>query len=397
MIADELAAWAVAYRSTETDLALAQRALLDTVSTAIAAREHPIIGRSRALGEGGRWAVAAHVLDLDDLHIPSTTHISTVCVPATLAVRGGADDYLRGAGVMARIGTALGWRHYRAGWHATTTAGALGAAVCAATALGLDAEQVAAAIVLAVPAAGGVQRAFGTDAKSLQVGIAVDAGIRAAELARDGAQADPSAVEAWLDLLQASGSAVTDLGGADPAVPDGLAIKLHPCCYALQRPIAAVRDIRDRIDPDSVEGIIVRTPAGTVTPLLHHRPQTGLEGKFSLEYAVAAALLDENCGFGSFTDAAVRRERARRLVELVEIELGDSGGDGLLDGEVELVIVAAGQTHRAGMALPPGAPGRPPTDEQMALKVADCLAGTAVSAAEVTWSTAPELLRVQLG
>jgi hypothetical protein len=59
-------------------------------------------------------------------------------------------------------------------------------------ALGLPAERIAAAMALAVPAAGGVQRAFGTDAKSLQVGFAVDAGIRAARLAAAGAQADPA-------------------------------------------------------------------------------------------------------------------------------------------------------------------------------------------------------------
>ena len=133
--------------------------------------------------DGARWAVAGHVLDFDDLHMPSTTHVSVVCVPTALATDGGgARAYLAAAGVMARLGTALGWRHYSAGWHATCTAGAPAAAAGAAVALGLPAERIAAAMALAVPAAGGVQRAFGTDAKSLQVGFAVEAGIRAARL-----------------------------------------------------------------------------------------------------------------------------------------------------------------------------------------------------------------------
>ena len=58
----------------------------------------------------------------------------------------------------------------------------------------------------AVPAAGGVQRAFGTDAKSLQVGFAADAAVRAARLAAAGATADPVALDAWIALL-----------GGDPA------------------------------------------------------------------------------------------------------------------------------------------------------------------------------------
>src|SRR6516165_12578520 len=134
----------------------------------------------------------------------STTHVSAVCVPAALASGGGADAYLAGAGVMARLGTALGWRHYEAGWHATCTAGAPAAAVTAAVARGLDAERTAVAIALAIPAAGGVQRAFGTAAKALQVGFAADAGVRAVALAQDGASADVRVLEDWLGLVGGS-------------------------------------------------------------------------------------------------------------------------------------------------------------------------------------------------
>ena len=103
-----------------------------TVGVMFAARAHPLRGVFRRLGEPGRWAALAHVLDYDDLHLPSTTHVSAVCVPAALAssANGAGDEraYLAGAGVMARLGTALGWRHYSAGWHATCTAGAPAAA-----------------------------------------------------------------------------------------------------------------------------------------------------------------------------------------------------------------------------------------------------------------------------
>src|SRR5205809_225459 len=82
---------------------------------------------------------------------------------------------------------ALARAHYSRGWHATCTAGAPGAAAAAAVALGAGTERIAAAMALAVPAAGGVQRAFGTMAKSLQVGLAADAGVRAARMAMAGA------------------------------------------------------------------------------------------------------------------------------------------------------------------------------------------------------------------
>ena len=293
-VAVALARWAERLEPEPDDLELADRSLLDTVAVTLAARDHRVTRLAAGLPDGARWAVAGHVLDFDDLHMPSTTHVSAVCVPTALATGGGPRAYLAAAGVMARLGTALGWRHYSAGWHATCTAGAPASAAGAAVALGLPAAKIAVAMALAVPAAGGVQRAFGTDAKSLQVGFAVDAGIRAARLAAAGAEADPEAVDAWLGLVGGDPAAVDPSG---PTVPNGLAVKLYPCCYALQRPISALSELAGselapKLDPAAIRRIVLRTPEATVVPLIHHRPASGLQGKFSLEYAAAAALLD---------------------------------------------------------------------------------------------------------
>jgi 2-methylcitrate dehydratase PrpD len=390
--ASALARWAHDLEPTADDLALADRSLVDTVAVALAAREQPVTEFAAGLGEGGQWAAAGHVLDYDDLHMPSTTHISAVCVPTVLAAGGDARAYLAAAGVMARLGTALGWRHYSAGWHATCTAGAPASAAGAAVAMGLSAERIATAIALAIPAAGGVQRAFGTDAKSLQVGFAVEAGLRAANLAAAGASADDEALDAWLPLVGAKRGGL-DLTG--PAVPDGLAIKMYPCCYALQRPISAIGELvkAEALDPDDVSRIEVRTPAATVVPLIHHNPDTGLQGKFSLEYAIAAALLDRNPGFASFTDAAVRRPAARRLAGLVETEL-DPGGDGLLDGQVQLKVHGGnGVVHHAALQYPPGSPARPPAPAQLAAKLADCVTGIETDWSRWTWQNAADVLR----
>jgi 2-methylcitrate dehydratase PrpD len=390
-VAVDLARWACDLEPSAADLALAGRSLADTVAVTLAARDHPVARLAATLPEGARWAVAAHIADFDDLHMPSTTHISAVCVPTALAAGGGARGYLAAAGVMARLGTALGWPHYSAGWHATCTAGAPASAAGAAIALGLPADQVAVAIALAVPGAGGVQRAFGTDGKSLQVGFAVETGMRAARLAAAGARADPAALDDWLHLVGGDPAAVDVTG---PAVPDGLAIKLYPCCYALQRPISALSQFaRDGLDPGDVTRIILRTPEGTVLPLIHHRPQTGLEGKFSLEYAAAAALLDTDPGFGSFTDAAVRRDAARRLAGLVEIKL-DPGGTWLLDGQLEAEVhTRDGSVRRVSQQVPPGAPARPPTARQLQAKLDDCVRGLEVDPAAWTWQNAADTLR----
>lgn len=389
-LAHRLAEWAVDFSPTADDLALAQRALTDTVAVALAAREHPIRAVVSGMPDGARWATLGHVLDFDDLHLGSTTHISVVIVPTVLAAGGDARGYLAGAGVMARLGDALGWAHYSAGWHATCTAGAPAAAVAAGVSMALTVDQLATAMALAIPAAGGVQAAFGSHAKPLQVGFAVEAGIRAARLAAAGATADVRAVDDWLNLV---GGAPPQFDVETPAVPGGLAIKLFPCCYAMQRPIAALRDIADRLpdDPARIAGIRVRTPESGVQPLIHNHPRTGLEAKFSLPYAVATAILDAYPGFDAFDDRAVDRRVARELMRRVSVEVL-AGGTGLLDGATIIDVATDGTTVRTALDLPPGAPDRPPTDGELAAKFASCGSDVPALLTGLGWETARHLM-----
>ena len=397
--AQALADWAHALTPTDADLALAERSLTDTVAVALAARSHPLVPMTAGLlGEAGHWAAAGHVLDFDDLHMESTAHVSVVIVPTVLACGGDALAYLAGAGVMARIGIALGWRHYEHGWHATCTAGAPGAAVAAAISLGLSPVETAHAIALSIPAAGGVQQAFGTVAKPIQVGFAAGAGVRAARLAQAGARSDLRVVDEWFKLVQPTAAVRCD----GPAVPGGLAIKLFPCCYAMQRPIGVMRSLKQRIGSASIERITVRTPRGTVHPLIHTRPHTGLEGKFSLEYALAAALLDEFPDFESFTTPAVTRPAAEHIVAQVTPVLSDDATDTLLAGECEIeVLLADGSRLAERLRVPPGSPELPPTDAEFAAKLAACGDDVPrllvdVSGARLSWQAAAALLREQL-
>ena len=158
----------------------------------LAARDHRVDPAGRGAcrtGRAGPWPGTCSTSTTCTCRPPA--HVSVVCVPTALATGGGARAYLAAAGVMARLGHGAGLaallgrvaRHlHRRG---------AGRAAGAAVAFGLPAERIATAMALAVPAAGGVQRAFGTDAKSLQVGFAVEAGIRAARLAAAGRAGRP--------------------------------------------------------------------------------------------------------------------------------------------------------------------------------------------------------------
>src|SRR5579875_1574742 len=178
-----------------------------------------------------------------------------------------------------------------------------------------------------------------------------------------------------------------------PAVPGGLAVKLFPCCYAMQRPIAALRAIREQTCGEEVVRVRVATPESATRPLIHDRPRTGLEGKFSMPYAVAAALLDGYPGLDSFTDTAVRRPAAQRIMSVVKADYAP-GGSGLLDGEVAIEVeLVSGRVVRTRLAQPPGSPLRPPGPGELDGKLAACGQDVPGLLDGLTWEAARALLR----
>jgi 2-methylcitrate dehydratase PrpD len=170
-----------------------------------------------------------------------------------------------------------------------------------------------------------------------------------------------------------------------------LAVKLYPCCYALQRPISALAEM-PRVDADEVRRVTVRTPASSLVPLIHHTARTGLEGKFSLEYGIAAALLDGHPGLDSFTDEAVARPAAQRLMERVEVVAGN-GGQGLLAGQVEIeVALAGGEALAASLQVPPGAPGHPLDERELEVKLRACVPDALDELRRLSWDSAGRYL-----
>ena len=237
-----------------------------------------------------------------------------------------------------------------------------------------------------------MQRAFGTAAKALQVGFAVHAGLRAARLAGAGASADPRALDQWLGLVDGDPRAA----GTRPAPrsPAGWRSSSSPAatrCSARSRRCSRA-DLAD-LDPARVARVVVRTPESALAPLIHAAPATGLEGKFSLQYAIAATLLDGRPGIESFTDEAVARPAAQALLARVEVD-AIPGGDWLLAGDVAIELTLDdGSTLHARLDLPPGAPDRPPSQADLAAKVADCAGDQADEILAVTWDDAGALLR----
>ncbi|TMC06161.1 MAG: MmgE/PrpD family protein [Chloroflexi bacterium] len=318
--------------------------------------------------------ISGHALDYDDVSASLTGHPSVVVVPAALAAAeltgatgaGFLQAYVVGVEVMAKLGLAIGPAHYRAGWHATSTLGTLGAAAAAASVLRLDSERTAHALAIAVSEASGSRRNFGTMTKPFHAGHAARCGVSAARLAARGMTGDPTAIEAPLGLFallsygEGRPEAIAPtLGRPYDLASAGLSVKKYPCCFATHRAADAVLDLRAEhglTDPEQVEAVRVTVPVGGVSPLIHDRPVTGLEAKFSMQYVLAAALLDGRVGLDAFDDAGIA-----------------GGVNPIEEGhvDVELRLRAGGALTRR-VSHPRGSAADPLRAEDLAAKFLDC-------------------------
>lgn len=397
----------------------AKRAILDTLGVAIAGSVEPcariaaevvqaeagrpiatVIGhgfaapaRSAALVNG----TAAHALDFDDVNESMRGHPSPPLLPALLAVgeETGASGrelitaFVLGFEVECKVGRGLGQSHYPHGWHATSTLGTLGAAVVAGKLYDLTVEQMMMAIGIAASLASGSRQNFGTMTKPLHPGAAASAGVLAAQLARRGYTADETILEAPLGFINLFSPAkdgkpeqvLEALGAPYDIVSPGISVKKYPCCFNTHRALDATLALRDAngITATQVERVVVTVPRGSVSAVIHHRPQTGLEGKFSMEYCLAAALLDGQMALDTFEDRAVQRPDAQALLRRVTVEEVDrlpddrSGDASVTLGYAEVsVTLSDGSSARRRVDEPRGGPGEPLTWEELAAKYQDC-------------------------
>jgi 2-methylcitrate dehydratase PrpD len=335
---------------------------------------------------------AAHALDYDDVHLISTTHPSVPIVGALVAARQAVPEQVSrlatafavGLGVNIGLGKALGFSHYEKGWHATSTIGPLAAAAGCAYYLGLTREQSAFALAIAAASAGGLQRNFGTMAKPLQAGLAAEAGLRAALLARAGATADPDIFgpKGFFDLYAGERRGANPDEIALDTAGEGICVKLYPCCYMAHRPAAAAIEARKAlvkagVAPERIADIEVRGDKGVFLALRVTDPKTGIDGKFCGPYIVASALIDGAVGLVHFTDDAVRRADVRALMPKVRLVERDGSAHGeIAGGPLELTVRDASgiELVRTVRQAFPGAPEDPPSLKQRKAKVQDCIA-----------------------
>ncbi|WP_195843963.1 MmgE/PrpD family protein, partial [Bordetella pertussis] len=153
-------------------------ALVDDALEEGAGGASPVIGHAAGVSQGAAALIqgtAAHWLDYDDVNLAITGHPTAVVysalLPLALARGSTAREvmaaFAAGYETACRVGRWLGDVHYRHGYHATATAGAVAAAAACARLMRLSTAQTASALCLAGTQAAGLKALFGTMAKPL--------------------------------------------------------------------------------------------------------------------------------------------------------------------------------------------------------------------------------------
>lgn len=336
--------------------AIARTGFIDCVGVMIAGREEeptrilrevldPGAGEAtlyfserKADGPQAAWinGTAAHALDFDDVALRG--HPSTVLVPAILAEAETLDvsgrdmvtAYVAGYETWAELVRRDQGFHHGKGWHPTGIFGAIGAAAACASLRRLDPAQATRAIALGASQSAGLMANFGTMTKPFHAGRSAHSGVMAARLAAAGFTSSEDALEhpqGFLSAVSPAGdvdrqSPPTGLGDTWQIIDSGLNIKKYPACYCTHRAIDGMLDLlkAQPVRPDEIAGITVRLSENYATILRNHLPQTGLAAKFSIEFAMASAVVANRVGLTELTDAFVQRQDVQDVMSRVKVE-----------------------------------------------------------------------------
>jgi len=351
----------------------AKVAFMDWIAVALAGKDDPLVeklirhadllgGNEQAtiLGHGIKKTIsqaalingaASHALDYDDTLMIYTGHPSVTIFPSLLALaewkgESGADflaAYVIGFKAGTTIGACAGMDHYMSGWHATSTIGHfLSAAVCSRL-LGLSEEQTVCALGIAGTQACGLKRSFGTMCKPFHAGRASEAGLMSALLAAEGFTGAEDILEGpdgFLEVLngKVNEKAVNSLGKTWGI--EEIAQKYHASCHATHSPIEASVDIvqKEKLNLKNVKAIKIHSSELALGAAGKVKPETALEGKFSISYCVANALLRGNTGMSAFTDEKVGDPEVKELMKKISVELDKEATP--LGSRVEVETVA---------------------------------------------------------
>jgi 2-methylcitrate dehydratase PrpD len=338
----------------------AQVAFMDWLAVTLAGKDDPLVkkliqytdflgGKEQAtiLGHGQKKSLtqaalingaASHALDYDDSAVFFLGHPTVTLYPGLLALcefkgLGGEallTAYIVGLKAGLVIGTCAGGDHYMSGFHGTCTMGCLASASACSHLLGLNIQKTRYALGIAGTQAGGLKSVFGTMCKPFHAGRASEVGVTASLLAENGFTSAEDILEGPNGLFQAMKGSVDEkaletLGKTWDI--EGLIQKYHASCHFTHSPIEAVWSILEKegVAEGDIKSLTVHSSEMGLSAAFRTEARTGLEGKFSIPYCVANAILRGrgNTGLQAFTEERVNDPRVQELMTRIQTNKAD--------------------------------------------------------------------------
>ena len=277
---------------------------------------------------------AAHAVEVDDIFKFGIYHPGAPTIAAALAtaqsIGASGEQFLRavivGYEISTRIGAAMGRAHYKY-WHNTGTIGTFGAASAAAELYGLDAKRFAHALATSATMAAALQQAFRMDSmsKPLHSGHAAEAGILASAGAREGVTGSLDVIEGEAGMGRAMSDgpdwekAVATLGRVHHVTM--MTVKNHACCGHTFAAIDGAQEAQRQlgVKPADIARVRVGSYRAAKEVSGYEDPVSPAEGRFSLKYVVATALVHGSVRLAAFEPARMNDPVTRALMKKIEV------------------------------------------------------------------------------
>ena len=136
-----------------------------------------------------------------------------------------------------------------------------------------------------------------------------------------------------------------------------------------------MRLIRENnIKAEDVEKVDVGANHAMTTSLLHHRPTTGLQGKFSMEFCMSILLLDRKAGLSQFQDSVVQRPDVQEMVKRINFYIDPAAESAGLDKMTSLIKITLknGKIITGHAEFAKGSPSNPMSYDEVADKFRGC-------------------------
>ena len=330
-------------------------------------------------------AMLCHGLDFDDTHSDSVSHVSTVVVPAALALaeaRGASGRELltaviAGNEVVTRIGMARTGAFHQRGFHPTAICGIFGATAAASRLGGSSAGDATSALGIAGSMASGLFAYLddATATKPIHPAWAAHGALLAARLSAYGAEGPPGVLEGRFGVFHAFLDTRIDL---EPQLADlgerwetpRIAFKAYPACHFIHGSLGATATLSDSVGAGEIEEVVVTVPEAGVSLVLEPAtskvaPRNDYEGKFSLQYSTAAMLVHGRVGLATYTPEALADPQVLDLARKVRYETKEYASyPAAFPGGVR-ILLRDGRTLEADVPHQLGAPGNPMSPQQV--------------------------------